>query len=161
MAYCYTQILPMIEGQSDSPAKGNTGYLLHPSAEGVPQIAPLGGWNLCVPSNIKVARFRAAKKALQTFTSAAASKLYIEHGSKVSSRFSVCDDPAVAHGRPIIAIVDRMARNAQLQTWPRPAIPKLSQLMSIIGEEIHAMLMRNKNPRAALMGAQIRCEKLI
>jgi multiple sugar transport system substrate-binding protein len=161
MAYCYTQILPMIEGQSDSPAKGNTGYLLHPSIEGVPQIAPLGGWNLCVPSNLKVARFQAAKIALQTFTSAAASKLYIEHGSQVSSRFSVCDDPAVAHGRPIIAIVDRMARNEQLQTWPRPAVPSLSQLISIIGEEIHAMLMRNKNPRAALMSAQIRCEKLI
>ncbi len=161
MAYCYTQILPMIENQPESAAQGKTGYLPHPSAEGVPQIAPLGGWNLCIPSNLKETRFAAVKQAVRTMTSAAATKLYIENGSVVSSRFSVCNDPAVAHGRPIIATVDRMARSGQLQSWPRPAVPQLNSLVCVLGEEIHTMLLRNKKPRAALRDAQARCLKVM
>lgn len=94
-------------------------------------------------------------------TSAAATKLYIENGSVVSSRFSVCNDPAVAHGRPIIATVDRMARSGQLQSWPRPAVPQLNSLVYVLGEEIHTMLLRNKKPRAALRDAQARCLKVM
>ena len=161
MAYCYTQILPMIESQPASPAYGNTGYLPHPSAVGVPQIAPLGGWNLCIPSNLRQDRFDPARQAVRVLTSAAATKLYIENGSLVSSRFSVCNDPAVAHNRPIIAAVDRMARSGQLQSWPRPAIPQLGGLVRVLGEEIHTMLLRNKKPRAALRDAQARCEAVL
>ncbi|MCP4384337.1 MAG: extracellular solute-binding protein [Hyphomicrobiales bacterium] len=158
MAYCYTQIMPAFENDPDSPARGHTGYALHPSRAGRPQIAPLGGWNLCIPSNIRPNRTEAAKQVVRTLTSAAATKLYIENGSMVSSRFSVCNDPAVAHNRPIIPIVDRMARAGQLQAWPRPAVPELS---GILGDEVHTMLLRNKNPQAALRDAQARCDRLM
>ena len=100
-------------------------------------------------------------QAVETLTSAAATKLYIENGSLVSSRFSVCNDPSVAHGRPIIAIVDRMARTGQLQAWPRPAVPQLHSLVRVLGEEIHVMLQRGTRPEDALRTAQKRCEKLM
>lgn len=159
MGYCYTQILPIIESDPESVAQGLTGYLPHPSAPGQRQIAPLGGWNICLPAHLKDTRFEAVRKAAQTLTSAAATKLYIENGSLVSSRFSVCNDPAVAHGRPVIATVDKLARSGQLQTWPRPAVSQLNTLVRILGEEIHTMLLRNKKPRAALRDAQARCER--
>jgi len=159
MGYCYTQILPMIENDPASPARGRTGYLPHPSGPGQRPIAPLGGWNICVPANLKDSRFDAVKQAAQTLTSAAATKLYIENGSLVSSRFSVCNDPVVAHDRPVIAEVDKLARSGQLQTWPRPAVAQLNTLVRILGEEIHTMLLRNKKPGAALRDAQARCEK--
>jgi multiple sugar transport system substrate-binding protein len=159
MGYCYTQILPIIENDPTSPACGRTGYLPHPSGPGQRPIAPLGGWNICLPANIKDTRFEAVKHTAQTLTSAAATKLYIENGSLVSSRFSVCNDPAVAHDRPVIATVDKLARAGQLQTWPRPAVPQLNTLVRILGEEIHTMLLRNKKPGAALRDAQARCEK--
>ena len=159
MAYCYTQILPMIENQPGSPGYGRTGYLPHPTAPGIPRSAPLGGWNICVPANLKSARIGDVTKAARTLTSAAATKLYIENGSLVSSRFSVCNDPIVAHGRPVIAIVDQMARSGQLQTWARPAVPQFNTLVRILGEEIHTMLLRNKKPAAALRDAQARCER--
>ena len=155
MAYCYTQILPLIENQSSSKASGRTGYLPHPSAPGVPRIAPLGGWNICIPSNLKPQRFAPVRQAVRMLTSAAATKLYIENGSLVSSRFSVCNDP----GRPVIATVDKMARSGQLQTWPRPAVSEFNKLVLILGEEIHTMLLRNKKPAAALRDAQARCER--
>ncbi|WP_439525021.1 extracellular solute-binding protein [Marivita sp.] len=159
MAYSYTQILPLIENQPDSPAYRRTGYLPHPTAPGIPRSAPLGGWNICVPSNLKPARIGDVTEAARTLTSAAATKLYIENGSLVSSRFSVCNDPVVAHGRPVIATVDQMARAGQLQTWARPAVPQFNTLVRILGEEIHTMLLRNKKPTAALRDAQARCER--
>ena len=161
MAYCYTQILPLIENHPDSAGRGRTGYLPHPPSVGRPAIAPLGGWNLCLPANLPEDRFDAVIQAVETLTSAAATKLYIENGSLVSSRFSVCNDPSVAHGRPIIAIVDRMARTGQLQAWPRPAVPQLHSLVRVLGEEIHVMLQRGTRPEDALRTAQKRCEKLM
>lgn len=157
MAYSYTQILPLVENRPDSPSYGRTGYLPHPAAPGIPRSAPLGGWNICLPSNLKPGRIGDVTQAARTLTSAAATKLYIENGSLVSSRFSVCNDPVVAHGRPIIAIVDQMARSGQLQTWARPAVPQFNTLVRILGEEIHTMLLRNKKPAAALRDAQARC----
>ena len=161
MAYCYTQIMPMFLNDPASPAYGRTGFAPHPSVAGQPQIAPLGGWNLCIPSNVTPSRVASLRVAVRTLTSAAATKLYIENGSTVSSRFSVCNDPVVANGRPIIPIVDRMARRGQIQAWPRPAVSELSEIVRILGEEIHAMLLRNKQPRTALQDAQARCDRLM
>ncbi len=161
MAYCYTQIMPMFLNDPKSPAHGKTGFTLHPSASGQSRIAPLGGWNLCIPANIATSRLHPLREAVKTLTSATATKLYIENGSTVSSRFSVCNDPGVAHDRPIIPIVDQMARLDQIQAWPRPAVPELDDLVRILGEEIHAMLLRNKKPQAALRDAQARSDKLM
>jgi multiple sugar transport system substrate-binding protein len=54
-----------------------------------------------------------------------------------------------------------MARSGQLQTWSRPAVSEFNILVRTLGEEIHAMLLRNKKPRAALRDAQARCEKVL
>jgi multiple sugar transport system substrate-binding protein len=161
MAYCYTQIMPMFTDDPASPAHGRTGFRPHPARAGRAQIAPLGGWNLCIPANLRPERVEAVKTAVKALSSAAATKLYIENGSLVSSRFSVCNDPAVAHGRPVIPIVDRMARFGQLRAWPRPAVAELQDIVRILGTEIHMMLQRNKRPRAALRDAQERCDRLM
>jgi len=52
-----------------------------------------------------------------------------------------------------------MARTGLLQTWARPAVPQFNELVRILGEEIHTMLLRNKRPTAALRDAQARCEQ--
>lgn len=161
MAYCYTQIMPIFENDPASPAHGRTGYAVHPTAPGVPPMAPLGGWHLCIPANLRNNRLDAAWKAVRALTSPAATKLYIENGSLVSSRFSVCNDPGVAHARPVIPVVDRFARAGQLKSWPRPAVPELTDLVRILGDEIHTMLLRNKKPAAALRDAQARCDALM
>ena len=101
------------------------------------------------------------ERALRTLTSAPATKLYIENGSLVTSRFSVCNDPAVAHGNRVIPIVDRMARFGQIRAWPRPVVLELHDIVRILGTEVHLMLQRNKRPRAALHDAQARCDRLL
>ena len=161
MAYCYTQIMPLFEHRPDSPAHGKTGYLPHPPARDLPSIAPLGGWSLCMPSNLAPERRRATIKAIGTLTSAAATKLYMENGSVVSSRFSVCNDPHVAELGPMIPIVDKMARDGVIRMWPRPAVAELPDIVAILGDEIHTMLQRSKRPRTALADAQNRCDRMM
>ena len=45
--------------------------------------------------------------------------------------------------------------------WPRPAIPEFSQLLDVLGEEIHALLRRDKPVLAALNSAQNRVEQIM
>jgi len=161
MAYCYTQIMPMFDADPSVPAHGRTGYALHPSAPGVRQLAPLGGWNLSVPANLAPARAEEVERAVRSLASPEAIKSYIEGGSVVTSRFSVCNDPGVAHRGSVIPVVDRYVRDGRVHAWPRPAVPDLSRLVTILGEEIHAMLLRNKRPRDALRESQARAERML
>jgi multiple sugar transport system substrate-binding protein len=54
-----------------------------------------------------------------------------------------------------------MARAGSLKTWPRPAIAELTDLVQIIGDEVHSMLLRNKPPKLALSDCQNRCDALM
>ncbi|WP_368344693.1 ABC transporter substrate-binding protein [Pelagovum sp. HNIBRBA483] len=161
MAYCYTQISQLYESDDQSPAYRQTGYTLHPNKHADQRIAPLGGWMLCAPVNLPDARLDEVRRAISGLSSPQATKLYIQNGSMVSSRFSVCNDPSVAHEHPTIPIVDRMARSGKLQMWPRPAVPELNRIVTILGDEIHTMLLRNKRPKEALRDAQAKIDKLM
>ncbi len=161
IAYCYTQAAQIFENDPASPVYRKTGYTLHPNVRREARMAPLGGWNLCIPVNLAQHRVADVTRAIKSLSSASATKLYLENGSMVSSRFSVCNDPSVAHAHPTIPIVDRIARSGKLQSWPRPAVPELNELVSILGYEIHTMLLRNKRPREALRDAQARCDTLM
>ena len=161
MSYCYTQISQLYESDRNSPAYRQTGYALHPNRDPAKRIAPLGGWMLCAPVNLPDSRLDEVRRAISGLSSPQATKLYIQNGSMVSSRFSVCNDTSVAHEHPTIPIVDRMARSGKLQMWPRPAVPELNRIVNILGDEIHTMLLRNKRPREALRDAQAKIDKLM
>ena len=161
MGYCYTQLAQLFENDPTSPAYRNTGYALHPNVRREARIAPLGGWNLCIPTNLAPERTRDVKLAINSFGSARATRLYIESGSMVSSRYSVCNDPLVAHSHPTIPIVDNMARSGKLRSWPRPAVPELNSIVGILGDEIHSMLLCNNEPKDALRTAQARIDRLM
>ncbi len=161
IAYCYTLLAPLFELDRASPGNGNTGYLPHPlGCEGKP-VAPVGGYALAMPSNISPDRVAAAWAAVRSLTAPSAAKLYISHGSVVSPRYSVSSDPDVRAVSPIIPAVDAMARKGYLQTWPRPPVPEISQIISIAGEELHASLRRLKSIDDALASSQNRADALM
>ena len=99
--------------------------------------------------------------ALKSFTSPETIKLYIENGSLVSPRFSVCQDPEVQNVSPLISIVDEMARSDTLQMWPRPPVPEITEIISIIGEEMHDALRGDKSLLSALQISQHRTDQLM
>ena len=98
---------------------------------------------------------------MQSFTSPEIIKLYIENGSLVTPRFSVSMDPEVRQISPLISIVEGMARTRVLQYWPRPPIPEISDLIEIVGTQLHDLLQGALNPRQALSYAQNQADALM
>ncbi|RDB42522.1 extracellular solute-binding protein [Halomonas sp. DQ26W] len=161
MAYCYTLLAPLIEFNRESPARGNTGYLPHPTGQYGRTITPIGGYALGIPANLSEERVEAAWTALRYLASASMSKLYIMNGSLVTPRFSVSQDPEVAALSPLIGIVDDMARRDILQAWPRPPVPGITDLISIAGNEIFEVLDGRRSIKKALSMAQDRADRIM
>jgi multiple sugar transport system substrate-binding protein len=161
MAYGYTLLAPYFELDESCPAHGRTGYLPHPHGpEGAP-IAPVGGYAFCVPANLAPERVEDAVEALVAFTSPAAQKLYAQNGSRTAPRYSVGADPEVRRLSPIFEAVDQMSWRDELQFWPRPPIPQISDVIRLCGEELHDMLRGLIDPRDALARVQERAEEIL
>ncbi|NNU81959.1 extracellular solute-binding protein [Halovulum dunhuangense] len=161
MAYGYTLLAPYFELDETCPAYGNTGYLPHPHGpEGAP-IAPVGGYALCIPANLSEERVAEAVEALIAFTSPAAQKLYVQSGSRTAPRYSVGADPEVRRLSPIFETVDQMSWRDELQFWPRPPIPRISDLIRLCGHELHDMLRGLVSPQTALARVQARAEEIL
>ncbi|TMM54748.1 ABC transporter substrate-binding protein [Sulfitobacter sabulilitoris] len=161
MAYGYTLLAPYFELDPSCSAHGNTGYLPHPHGpQGVP-IAPVGGYAFCIPKNLSENRLHDATEALIAFTSPAAQKLYAQNGSRTAPRYSVGSDPEVRRLSNIFETVDQMSWRDELQFWPRPPIPQISDLIAICGFELHDMLRGLVTPRDALARAQARADELL
>ncbi len=161
MAYCATLLAPLFELNETSPAYGVTDFLPHPYGPGGKPIAPVGGYALAIPSNIAEDRVGPVWEALKSLTSPETIKLYIENGSLVTPRFSVSMDPTVRRVSPVVSIVDGMARAGILQYWPRPPVPEITDLIEIIGTEMHDMLQGAKSVGSALADAQNRADRLM
>ncbi len=161
MAYGYTLLAPYFELDPSSPAHGQTGYLPHPAGPRGQPVAPVGGYVMGIPSNLPENRRAAAAEALIAFTSPEAQKLYIENGSRTAPRYSVGADPEVRRLSTIFEAVDTMSWRDELQFWPRPPVPQISDIIRICGEEMHDMLRGIVSPRDALKKAQERAGTLM
>ena len=160
LAYGYTLLAPYFELDPSSPAAGQTGYLPHPTGPNASPVAPVGGYALCIPANIAPERLSAASEALIAFTSPEAQKLYVQHGSRTNPRYSVGSDPEVRRTSTIFEAVDEMSWRDELQFWPRPPVPEISEIIRICGEELHDMLRGIVSPSQALEKAQMRADKI-
>lgn len=161
MAYGYTLLAPYFELDPTSPAHGQTGYLPHPAGPQGHPVAPVGGYVLGIPSNLPEDRHAAAVEALIAFTSPEAQKLYVQNGSRTAPRYSVGADPDVRRLSTIFEAVDAMSWRDELQYWPRPPVPQISEIIRICGQEMHEMLRGITTPRQALKAAQSRAENAI
>ena len=61
----------------------------------------------------------------------------------------------------IFEAVDSMSWRDELQFWPRPPIPQISDIIRICGEEFHDMLRGVSTPREAVRRAQERAEEAL
>jgi ABC-type sugar transport system, periplasmic component len=120
----------------------------------------VGGYCLGIPANLPPERIEAAAEALLVFTSAQAQKLFIQNGGRTNPRYSVAADPEVRELSPIFEAVDAMSWRDELQFWPRPPIPEITDIIQICGEEFHDMLRGIVSPREALALAQARADAL-
>lgn len=161
MTYGWSQRAPYFEFDETSPAHHTTGFLPHPRGPHGRNIAPVGGYLLGIAANVDPKRLDAIWRALHLLTSPEAIKLYALNGSLVASRFSVSTDPEVRAESSVIGAVDLMARAGQLQYWPRPPVPEMADVITICGEEMHAMCRGFQTPSEAIAKAQNRADWLM
>lgn len=161
MAYCWTVRAARFETDISSVVKGKVTYLQQPRGPGGASNNPIGGFLLCIPSNLPDDRVELAFEAIAWMASPEAMKANVRNGFPVAPRFSVSADPEAAATSPIVTIVDRLAKQNLLRSWPRPPVPEYLDIEAILGEEIHRALRGEVSDTAALTAAQSRVDALM
>ena len=161
MAYCWTVRAARFEYDVNSTVKQKVTYLQQPRGPGGASNNPMGGFLLCIPSNLPDDRVELAFEAIAWMTSPEAMKANVQNGFPVAPRFSVSADPEAAATSPIVRVVDRLAKRNLLKSWPRPPVPEYLSLEAILGEEIHRALRGEVTDRQALTSAQEQVDKLM
>jgi hypothetical protein len=58
-------------------------------------------------------------------------------------------------------VVEKFARRHLLQTWQRPGVPQYTAIEAVLGEEIHAALLKQKSDKEALSNASERIGRIL
>jgi multiple sugar transport system substrate-binding protein len=161
MTYGWSVRAAAFELDDRAPAHGKVGYVPHPHAPDAQSVSPIGGFSLAVPSGLPARRKAASWKVMEYLTRPELLKWYVMNGNLTSPRFSTSSDPEVQAASPLIGAVDALERSGVLQAWPRPAIPEITGVLAVLGEEIHAMLRRDRPVETALGNAQNRVDAIM
>ncbi len=161
LAYCWTVRAARFEYDINSAVKKKVTYLRQPRGPGGASNNPIGGFLLCIPSNLPEDRVQLAFEAIEWMTSPEAMKASVQNGFPVAPRFSVTADPEAAATSPIVSVVDKLAKRGLLRSWPRPPVPEYLCLEAILGEEIPKALLGEVTDREALERAQTAADNLM
>ena len=115
LAYCWTVRAARFENDISSAVKRKVSYLPQPRGPGGVSNNPIGGFLLCIPSNLPEDRIERAFEAIAWMTSPEAMKANVQNGFPVAPRFSVSADPEAAATSPIVSVVDRLAKRNLLK----------------------------------------------
>ena len=154
MTYIWSGRSAIYELDEAAPARGNVGYVPHPSGPDTPNRSTLGGWYLSIPTNIDPERVDLAWKVIEWLASPEMIAEYTKHGNCVAPRKSVSADPEVVARCPVIPHVNQMAEDGFMHGWQRPPVPEIQKIVDVLGAESHQVLTGDKSVEDALASAQ-------
>ena len=161
MTYGWTVRAAAFELDESSPAHGNVAFVAHPRGPGARPVSPIGGFCLTVPAGLAEDRRRAAWKVMEYLCRPELLKWYVQDGNLTSPRFSTSADPEVRAMSRMIGRVDAMERRGEIQIWPRPPVPEFSDILQVLGKEIHEMLQGVQSVPESLQRAQNRIDAIM
>lgn len=161
MTYGWSIRAAAIELDESSPAHGKVRYIGHPHAPGRRPVSPIGGFSFAIPAGLAETRQRAAWKVMEYLTRPEMMKWYVQNGNLSSPRFSTSADPEVLAKSEVIGQVDSLERRGELKIWPRPPVPEFSDILTVLGTEIHDMLKGTSSIGYALKRAQTRVDSIM
>ena len=132
LAYCWTVRAARFETDVSSAVKRKVTYLPQPRGPAGASNNPIGGFLLCIPTNLPPERIELAFEAIAWMTSPEAMKANVQNGFPVAPRFSVSADPEAAATSPIVSVVDKLAKQNLLKAWPRPPVPEYLALEAVL-----------------------------
>lgn len=154
MTYGWTVRAAAFELDKMSVAHGRVEFVAHPHGPGAKTVSPIGGFALAMPASLSEERIQSAWKIMEYLTRPELMKWYVQHGNLTSPRFSTSADPEVLAASSLIGRVDAMERRGELQIWPRPPIPEFSDVLNVLGKQIHDMLQGRLSIELALHESQ-------
>lgn len=154
MTYIWSGRSAIYELDEDAPARGNVGYVPHPSGPDSPNRFTLGGWYFAIPTNLPEDRVDLAWNVMEWLTSPEMMAEYTKHGNCVAPRTSVSLDPEVIERCPVIPHVNEMAEKGYMAGWQRPPVPEIQKIVDVLGAEMHQMLTGDKSAEDALSESQ-------
>jgi multiple sugar transport system substrate-binding protein len=161
MTYGWSIRASKFELDEASPAHGNVEFMRHPAKPGVHRISPVGGFVLALPASLDEERAAIGWKVMEYLTRPELMKLYVQNGNLTSPRYSTSADPEVQAFSSMIRTVDQLEQQGELKIWPRPPIPEFSDLVALLGKEVHSALQGTKTVAAALADAQKQADILM
>ncbi len=161
MTYGWSIRASKFELDEASPAHGKVEFMRHPAKPGLHSISPVGGFVLALPASLNEDRAAIGWKVMEYLTRPELMKLYVQNGNLTSPRFSTSADPEVQAFSSLIQTVDQLERQGDLKIWPRPPIPEFSDLVTILGKEVHAALQGAKSVPEALAASQNQADALM
>jgi multiple sugar transport system substrate-binding protein len=154
MTYIWSGSAAEYEGKADAPAHGKVAYVPHPAGNGAPNRSTLGGWSIGIPTALPDERKKLAWEVIKWLTTKEKMAEYTKHGDCISPRKSVSADPDVIARCPVIKAVDEFANKNEINSWQRPPVPELQQVVDVLGAEMHEMLSGKKTPEEATAESQ-------
>jgi len=161
MTYGWSIRASAFEKNDASPAHGNVAFVPHPPVPGRRPVSPIGGFSLGIPAGLTERRANAAWKVMEYLTRPEMMKWYVQNGNLTSPRYSTSADPEVQAASKLIAEIDGMERRGEVQIWPRPPIPEFSEMLAILGDEVHAVLQGEASIQGGLHRGQARIDALM
>jgi multiple sugar transport system substrate-binding protein len=161
MTYGWSIRASKFELDEASPAHGNVEFMRHPAKPGVHRISPVGGFVLALPASLDEERAAIGWKVMEYLTRPELMKLYVQNGNLTSPRYSTSADPEVQTFSSMIRTVNQLEQQGELKIWPRPPIPEFSDLVALLGKEVHAALQGSKTVTAALADTQKQADILM
>ena len=161
MSYGWSIRASAFEKDETSPAYGKVAFVPHPSVPGRRPVSPIGGFSLAIPKGLSERRAQVAWKVMEYLTRPELMKWYVQNGNLTSPRYSTSADPEVQAASRMIGEVDGMERRGEVHIWPRPPIPEFSAMLAIVGEEVHAVLSKERSVGDGLQRAQSRLDALM
>ena len=154
MTYIWSGSAAEYEAHPEAPVHGKVAYVPHPAGDGARNRSTLGGWSIGIAEALPQERKDLAWEVIKWLTTKEMMTEYTKHGDCISPRHSVSADPDVIARCPVIKAVDEFASKGEIQSWQRPPVPELQQMVDVLGAEMHEMLSGKKTPEEAIADSQ-------
>lgn len=161
MTYGWSVRAAAFELDKSKIAHDKVGFMPHPCGPSGRNVSPIGGFSLAIPANLAENRVGSAWKVMEYLTRPELMKWVVQNGVLCSPRFSTSADPEVLAYSKMMRVVDRMERQGQVQSWPRPPIPEFSDIVSVLGRNIHRLLTKEASIKDALTDSQNEIDQIM
>ena len=141
MCYHWSNRYGVLDSHALLQQGGRVGLQLHPTRmPGMTPVSPLGGALLAIPSRNGDGAARSAWRAIETLTSPELMKYFVLHGAAGSARHSVAGDHYVRQRNRVIEVIDRLANDRHIRTFPSSPVPAYGSVTRILSDHLEPLL---------------------